>query len=374
MSTEGETKESTVATPDTDDREGVQDLITLSFVSQLVSHNKRVSLLRTILSFHETKGPKDYIELRSSSKLFHRALSQPPPLWTTFPHSKYATLQSLLDRFKELHGGEESSGNVPSLLFIDEGVYEEEVKNAWTAVRVKIPLSIIGAGREKTTLQFFGMSIEGKKSDGIVEISDLKIKKGKRMGLLANRGMSAFVSRCSVEECQFSGVCAINADISCDNLQVFYCHENGVLASNHATITLSGEDTRIEQNVQDGMSNNFGLKTCADSAKIQLVAPLTARKISKNNYDAEDNGGGNVWGLRGTIVRVSKPRSKTTKNDFFIGQKCCCRWESIFGTYYNCEILDQNEDGTYFVDYYSSDGRVIQDSSVEWQRLHKDPN
>ena len=44
--------------------------------------NKRADVLRCILSFHETRNPKEYIDLRSSSKLFHRALHQPPPLWT----------------------------------------------------------------------------------------------------------------------------------------------------------------------------------------------------------------------------------------------------------------------------------------------------
>ena len=90
---------------------------TLSLASRL---NKRADLLRRILSFHETRNPKDYINLRSSSKLFHRALHQPPPLWTSFPCSNYATLQSLVNRLEELQGGEESSGNMPSVLFIEE--------------------------------------------------------------------------------------------------------------------------------------------------------------------------------------------------------------------------------------------------------------
>ena len=38
------------------------------------------------------------------------------------PYSNHATLQSLLDHFEELHS-EESSGNVPSLLCIEEGEY-----------------------------------------------------------------------------------------------------------------------------------------------------------------------------------------------------------------------------------------------------------
>merc|ERR1711865_157954 len=85
--------------------------------------NQRADLIRRIFSFHETRNPKHYINLRSSSKLFHRALHQPPPLWTSYPNSNHATLQSLVRRLEELRGDEESSGNVPSVLFIEDGEY-----------------------------------------------------------------------------------------------------------------------------------------------------------------------------------------------------------------------------------------------------------
>ena len=46
------------------------------------------------------------------------------------------------------------------------------------------------------------------------------------------------------------------------------------------------------------------------------------------------------------------------------------RFKNYPGAYYNCEIISRNEDGTYAVDYEDGD----KDLSVEWQRLHKDPN
>ena len=60
MST-GETKEPTTATTSLD-ADGGEERDELSLLAlRLVSHHKRVSLLRRILSFHKTKNPKDYI-------------------------------------------------------------------------------------------------------------------------------------------------------------------------------------------------------------------------------------------------------------------------------------------------------------------------
>ena len=50
---------------------------------------------------------------------------------------------------------------MPSVIFIEEGEHGGE------DVHFQIPLSIIGAGRGKTTLRF-GLKIEGKKSNGLV--------------------------------------------------------------------------------------------------------------------------------------------------------------------------------------------------------------
>ena len=131
MSTRSETKPTTTATLEDGGSGGGGEGLVIKSTPSLASRlNNRADLLRRIFSFHKTRNPKDYIDLRCSSKLFHRAL-QPPPLWTSFPNSNYATLQSLLDRLDELRGDEESSGNVPSLLFIDDA-HGGEGKYVWT--------------------------------------------------------------------------------------------------------------------------------------------------------------------------------------------------------------------------------------------------
>ena len=280
----------------------------LSFLAaRLVSHHKRVSLLRHILSFlsfHETKNAKDYIELRSFSKLFHRALPQPPPLWTSFPNSNHETLQSLVDRLEELQGDEESSGNnnnVPSVLFIDKGVYGAERltrlkrctdrltgTDRWyrdKLLLLNIPLSIYGAGRRKTKLVGVGLKIQGNKSNGIVEIENLKIKGGQGdAGLYADGGMNVMMRGVSIVECRKNGVYAYAANISCDDLQVADCGSSGVCAVDSATIKLRGEGTCIRGNGEKAARYiTYGLYALSPASKIQLVAPLTKEQISIYN-------------------------------------------------------------------------------------------
>ena len=292
----GETKEPTTATTalDMDDGGGHDQLSLLAL--RLVSHHKRVSLLRRIFSFHSSPNPKHYINLRSSSKLFHRALHQPPPLWTSYPNSNHATLQSLVDRLEELRGDEESSGNVPSVLFIEEGNYRGEGVRGY--ITMKKPLSMYGAGCGLTTLVGVGLKIEGNKSDGIVEIEDLKIKGGWN-ALWAYKGMKVIMRGCTIEECGEEGVFAREADITCDDLQVIGCGQSGVFASTNATITLSGQSTSIQGNVTKGDSYWYGLDAYSSSF-IHLVPPLTKEQISK------ENGGGGNWGGDGTIKQIPK--------------------------------------------------------------------
>ena len=188
----GETKETTTTTTTQEDGGGGGGELVVNTAPSLASRlNQRADLLRRIFSFHKTRNPKQYINLRSSSKLFHRALHQ-PPLWTTFPCSNHATLQSLVDRLEELRGDEESSGNVPSVLFIEEG--ECKGGEGKYYITMKKPLSMYGAGCGKTTLVGVGLQIRGNKSDGIVEIQDLKIKGGEATGLEAFCGCLLYTS------------------------------------------------------------------------------------------------------------------------------------------------------------------------------------
>ena len=160
------------------------------------------------------------------------------------------------------------------------------------------PTKISGQGRGLTTLVGFGLLIKGNKSDGIVEIKNLKIKGAEEEGLYAAGGMKVIMRGCTVEDCQYVGVVAYKADISCDDLQVVGCGRNGVIAFNKATIMLSGQGTSIQRN------KFYGLNALNTSSNIHLIRPLTKEQISTNNGGG-GNWGGN-WGGDGTIEQVSK--------------------------------------------------------------------
>ena len=262
----------------------------------------KTHLIQHIFLYHQPKNLKDYIDLRCLSTRFHMALL-PPPLWVSYPNPAHVTLQSLIDRLEELRGNEENSSNVPSVLFIEEGEHRDIALRDGTQthhITIQKPITIIGAGCRKTTLFGFGMEIRGKKSEGIVEIHDLKIKEGDD-GLYADRGMNVIMKGCTIEECGDHGVIALEADITCDDLQVSESGGTGVYAGDDASITLSGHGTSIRGNVTKGLSYSYGLTAYSSSSSIHLVPPLTKKQISKNN-----GGGGNWGGVVRNIKQIPK--------------------------------------------------------------------
>ena len=180
------------------------------------------------------------------------------------------------------------------------------------------PTKISGQGHDKTTLSF-SLKIAGERSDGTVEIEDLKIKGGLGNGLNAEGGMHVIMRGCTVEECEYCGVEANEADISCDDLQVVGCGWSGVCASGTATIMLSGQGTRIQGNGTKERTSDYGLDAYHSSSNIQLVAPLTKETISIYNSGFRDDGFSrfsyrNCGGI-GTIEQVSGGSADETKSD-----------------------------------------------------------
>ena len=67
-----------------------------------INHDFNLDWLTAIFAYF---GPteKETVSFRCFSKLFSKAL-KPLPCWTSFPHPKYSTLNSLFGRFDELSG------------------------------------------------------------------------------------------------------------------------------------------------------------------------------------------------------------------------------------------------------------------------------
>ena len=94
---------------------------------------------------------RDRLHLRFLCRLFRDAL-KPPPIWTTFPHSKQdpSWSSSLATLMKHLNALSKIKMNtVPTVLFVEEGVHKSKEQR----VCIEYPIKMIGAGPDKTILQ-----------------------------------------------------------------------------------------------------------------------------------------------------------------------------------------------------------------------------
>ena len=147
-------------------------MVSPSLASNLVSHNKRVSLFRCILSFHETRNLKDYIELRSFSKLFRDLLRPPPAGWMAFPDSKYPTLKKLVDRINEV--AKKDPSKAPSVLVVSNGVYSTSETRGGSGpevdgyVHVFCSLTfVVYESRARITMKDVFKTVEDKEKDHV---------------------------------------------------------------------------------------------------------------------------------------------------------------------------------------------------------------
>ena len=163
----------------------------------------------------------------------------------------------------------------------------------------EVPMTVSGAGREKTFVEGGGFWIGGEK-DQHCTFFDLTIQKTKQMGLEGRRGMSFDCRRVKFDKCGTEGVYAWKTKGRLTNCQVTNCGESGVFSA-FSTIEIEGEESRINNNCTDGDSDDYGLYAYVydSSSIIHLLSPLTKEDVSTNN-----NGGGNYSG-DGTIETVN---------------------------------------------------------------------
>ena len=244
-----------------------------------------------IFSFYVPDG-KDRKKLRSLCRLFRDAL-KPPPLWTSFPHPNFPTLNGLMDTLNRVF--EENPTKAPKIVFVMEGTFHGNDSE----VNINYPLMIIGAGQNNTFLSGYGLRVGGTQEEKKrVNVQGMTMKGSSGCGLEAENGLSFLCKDMTFTQCG-SGVYAYNTKGRLINCVITQCKWSGIFCWENALIELEGSQTKVDGNVTDGYSNNYGLDTYDFSSIIHLLFPLTQESVSTNNYN------GRNCNERGTIATVN---------------------------------------------------------------------
>ena len=247
-----------------------------------------------IFSFY-VPDEKDRIELRFLCRLFRDAL-QPTPLYTTFPHPKYPTLDRLMAQLNSVH--QKDANKAPKIVFLMKGTFHIPVTGTgWSSqnyVTIGYPIMIIGAGQDKTIIHG-SFNIEGTKEEQKrVNMQGITMKGSSQSGLYNDNGLSFLCKDMTFTQCGQSGVVAWNTKGRLINCVITQCTKSGILCGINALIELEGSQTKVT----DGFSSSYGLQTYDASSTIHLLFPLTKESVSTNNHSGQNFGG------RGTIQTV----------------------------------------------------------------------
>ena len=186
--------------------------------------------------------------------------------------------------------------NCVKLILLKEGTYDLKED-----VIITCPISIHGAGQDKTILQGgTGIKIEGpKKEKKRVNMQGMTMKGSSQDGLWATNGLSFLCKDMTFTQCGEDGVYAQNTKGRLINCETTQCGYSGIFCSKNALIELEGSQTKVDGNVTSGNSSFYGLTTFATSSIIHLLFPLTKESVSTNNH-----GGGNCHGPDVTMKTV----------------------------------------------------------------------
>ena len=240
------------------------------------------------------------LHLRRLCRLFKDSL-QPPPsgCYTEFPHQNHTSVNSLINRLNDLLF-------TPTILFLKEGHHQVINSHQWAAtvaprLLFTYPIKVIGSGRDKTFLYGGGIRIIGPKEDAgtnKVELSGMTIRDtAGATGLCADSGLSFSCDSMTFIRCGGDGVYASNTNGTLINCIVTQCGECGITCNSNALVKLEGSQTKVEGNVQDGDTEDYGLTTYGNSSRIHLLSPLTILDVSRNNHNGQNYGN---WGDNGT--------------------------------------------------------------------------
>ena len=184
---------------------------------------------------------------------------------------------------------------IVKLILLKEGIYDLKEN-----VIIKCPISLHGAGQDRTILHGYGIEIQGTKEEGKnVVLKDMTVSGASGYGLFASNGLSFLCTRMTFTQCGYSGVFAYNTKGRLINCVITQCRYSGIYCWQNALIELEGDQTKVDGNGTCGYGY-YGLETYDTSSTIHLLFPLTKESVSTNNH------GGRNYGslLGGTIETV----------------------------------------------------------------------
>ena len=188
------------------------------------------------------------------------------------------------------------------LVLIDEGTYHYHLEKE---LMIACPISIHGAGQDRTILQGYGFEIKGTYFQGTkeegkrVDMQGMTMKGSSDHGLFNENGLSFVCKDMTFTQCGgYSGVYAQNTKGRLINCVITQCKWSGIECGKNALIEVEGDQTKVDGNVTRGNGYGYGLKTYSTSSIIHLLFPLTQESVSTNNH------GGRNYRSGGTIETV----------------------------------------------------------------------
>jgi hypothetical protein len=178
-----------------------------------------------------------------------------------------------------------------TLVLLKEGIYDVD-----NALIITCPISIHGAGQDKTIIQCKGVYIRGQKEEGKkVGLQDMTVK-SRFDGLHTNSGLSFLCERMTFTQCNYNGVSVSNTKGRLINCVITQCQYSAISCGSNALIELEGDQTKI-----DGNGFCWHLNAFNYSSRIHLLFPLTKESVCTNN----DNYGQNYSRGKGTFGSYS---------------------------------------------------------------------
>ena len=222
--------------------------------------------------------------LRQYCRMFRDAL--PPPIFTTFPHPKYLTLEKLVDRINAVT--KKTPSTAPKLIIIAKGLHR--VDGEYITFD-NCSLTLAGTDREETVVEG-GFNIRGKKEHH-VGFETMTIWNSKSNGLYAEGDASTHCTNVSFVGCKSDGVRVANTLCTVTNCSVTSCQGSGIVSCRKAKVHIYGVQTIVTQNGIGLDSSSSGQRwTDPTSSKIYLHTSLRMDSVSHHNNHKNWSGEG----------------------------------------------------------------------------------